>query len=283
MRTNDAVKDPLGQESVGAPVPLVAQCARLHEDHFDLDDGFGRPLPRDHGAAASIERLLHHARTAADRQRWAPDAATRSAAAYGELIAAAAIAARLPSGIATGCRTELTALSDAMTGRLPAALSKAREIEIARAAGRSLGQSEESLFDIAWGIRLLPLARFCLPDELLRAEASLCADQWLMVRCRVTEAARAIANVSGLASVAAVVLGARERADTSGYPFGVSGAAIPRESAIVAVCEAYGALRSQRAWRSAHDRRGASAILRADPGFGSDVIEAVRAAAAELD
>jgi HD-GYP domain-containing protein (c-di-GMP phosphodiesterase class II) len=119
--------------------------------------------------------------------------------------------------------------------------------------------------------------------EVLETPEELTPDASAEICAHLVDAARLIARVPGLAGTAAVVLAARERADGSGYPYGLTRAEIPIESCVVGMCEAYLALRSRRPWRDAYDRAGALDVIRAGRGFDADVVGAVAEAATLLD
>jgi HD-GYP domain-containing protein (c-di-GMP phosphodiesterase class II) len=67
-----------------------------------------------------------------------------------------------------------------------------------------------------------------------------------------------------------------ERHDGSGYPDGLAGDAIPPIARIVAVCDAYDAIVTKRAYREARDSSTAIAELRRCSGtqFDPEVVDA---------
>ena len=71
----------------------------------------------------------------------------------------------------------------------------------------------------------------------------------------------------------------RERYDRTGHPDGLAGEAIPRGAAIVAVCDAFDAMLSQRPWRPAMSTHAAIAELHAGAGsqFDGVVVDAFAA------
>ena len=60
----------------------------------------------------------------------------------------------------------------------------------------------------------------------------------------------------GLAAAAALVRASHERWDGAGYPDGLAGEEIPLGARIVAVCDAYSAMRQQRPYGAGAVRRG---------------------------
>src|SRR5690606_26700551 len=60
-----------------------------------------------------------------------------------------------------------------------------------------------------------------------------------------------ILSTTSLASIVPWVVAHHERWDGAGYPYGLSGEMIPLEARILAVCDAYDAMVSDRPYRSA--------------------------------
>jgi HD-GYP domain-containing protein (c-di-GMP phosphodiesterase class II) len=88
-----------------------------------------------------------------------------------------------------------------------------------------------------------------------------------------------------LVPVAKLVRSSHERFDGTGYPDGRAGNDIPLGARIVAVCDAYDAMTSDRAYRRAMSREAAVEELRRASGsqFDPDVVDAfIRAMASAL-
>jgi HD-GYP domain-containing protein (c-di-GMP phosphodiesterase class II) len=84
--------------------------------------------------------------------------------------------------------------------------------------------------------------------------------------------------VGGLLSeVGRIVRSSHEKWDGSGYPDGLAGEAIPVESAIVACCDAFNAMTTDRSYRAAMTLDDAIAELEAHSGsqFSPAVVEAL--------
>ena len=85
--------------------------------------------------------------------------------------------------------------------------------------------------------------------------------------------AQMLARVPGLEVVATIVRYHHERWDGAGYPDGLAGTRIPLASRIIAVCDSYSAMTSNRPYRRALSHFDAIAQLRAQAGrqFDPDV------------
>ena len=77
-------------------------------------------------------------------------------------------------------------------------------------------------------------------------------------------------KVPGLGGVASVVLHHHERWDGTGYPCGLRGEEIPVASRIIAACDAYNAMTSDRPYRRAVDHEVAVDELRSGAGAQFD-------------
>jgi HD-GYP domain-containing protein (c-di-GMP phosphodiesterase class II) len=87
-----------------------------------------------------------------------------------------------------------------------------------------------------------------------------------------------LAQVGGaLSEVGAIVRGSHERWDGTGYPDGLAGESIPIEARIVACCDAFDAMTTDRAYRAALPPQVAVAELREGAGsqFDPTVAEAL--------
>ncbi len=86
-----------------------------------------------------------------------------------------------------------------------------------------------------------------------------------------------------LEAVAEIVRHHHERFDGSGYPDGLAGDAIPVEARIVAACDAYSAMTTERPYQRARTQEDAIDELRRSAGSHLDpvVVEALIAELAE--
>jgi len=89
--------------------------------------------------------------------------------------------------------------------------------------------------------------------------------------------ARMLERIPFLAPVAPLVRSAHERFDGGGYPDGLAGDRIPRGAMIIATCDAFHAMTSDRPYRKAMGHEDAIAELRAGAGsqFDADVVGAL--------
>jgi HD-GYP domain-containing protein (c-di-GMP phosphodiesterase class II) len=120
-----------------------------------------------------------------------------------------------------------------------------------------------------------------IPDAILLKTGPLDDDEWVFVRRHTLTGEWILSAAPALASIAKLVRSSHERWDGGGYPDGLAGEAIPLESRIVGVCDAYAAMRSDRPYRAALSHADAIAELMSNAGTQFDPT-VVRAAVAVL-
>jgi diguanylate cyclase (GGDEF)-like protein/putative nucleotidyltransferase with HDIG domain len=143
--------------------------------------------------------------------------------------------------------------------------------DIARALGLDEGRAERIR---AAGV-LHDIGKLGVADAILKKPGTLTVEEWEEMRRHSELGARILAHAN-LPDISAWVLAHHERLDGHGYPHGLAGEAIPLESRILAVADAYEAMTADRAYRMAMSSEAAQAELRAASGgqFDPDVVEA---------
>jgi HD-GYP domain-containing protein (c-di-GMP phosphodiesterase class II) len=143
-------------------------------------------------------------------------------------------------------------------------------VELAVGVGRRLGLAPAALRRLEHGAALHDIGKIGVASELLRKPAPLDEQETLAMRCHPELGARILEPVARLRDVAPIVRASHERYDGTGYPDGVAGDAIPLEARIVAVCDAFDAMVSDRPYRGAMSREAATAELHAGAGSQFD-------------
>jgi HD-GYP domain-containing protein (c-di-GMP phosphodiesterase class II) len=96
------------------------------------------------------------------------------------------------------------------------------------------------------------VGKIVVPKEILNKPGDLDAYEWQVIRTHTIQGERILKQVGGaLARVARYVRSSHERYDGRGYPDGLAGEAIPIESRIVSVCDAFSAMTTDRPYRPA--------------------------------
>ncbi|HEX2160682.1 MAG TPA: diguanylate cyclase [Thermoleophilaceae bacterium] len=142
--------------------------------------------------------------------------------------------------------------------------------ELALAVARELGMAGEELDELARAAELHDIGKIAVPDEILRKPGPLDRDEWAFVRSHPVIGERILGAAPALRPVARIVRSSHERWDGSGYPDGLAGEQIPLGARIVAVCDAYEAMVSDRPYRPALTPEQAVAELREHAGSQFD-------------
>src|SRR3954468_9381018 len=133
--------------------------------------------------------------------------------------------------------------------------------ELAEAVGRELGLDEQTVIDVRRAATLHDIGKIAIPDAILHAPRALTDDEWQCMRRHTIIGERIINAAPGLSRVAGMVRSSHERYDGAGYPDRLAGDDIPLGSRIVAVCDAYDAMVSDRTYRAARPANEALAEL----------------------
>lgn len=163
------------------------------------------------------------------------------------------------------------------SSRLESVVHAWRIARQARAVGNRLGLAPAALRQVFVGALLHDVGKFFVPSRILNKPGRLSDTEWGVVRRHPLRGARLVRLLPGFpAGVVRVVLHHHERWDGGGYPHGLRGDQIPLPAQIVAVCDVYDALRSERPYKPAWDHARACAELsaQADRQFSRQVVDA---------
>jgi len=124
---------------------------------------------------------------------------------------------------------------------------------------------------VAIGGFLHDLGKIAIPDAILNKRAALSVDEYDIVRTHPDVGSRLLAGHPLAALVRNAVVYHHERPDGRGYPRGVTGAAIPLDARIVAICDAFDAMTSTRPYRVGMSIEAALEVIRKGLGTQFDV------------
>jgi HD-GYP domain-containing protein (c-di-GMP phosphodiesterase class II) len=177
----------------------------------------------------------------------------------------------------------LLAIANFVDLKSPYTLGHARAVaDLAAEAGAQLAVSE----DVGRALRraglVHDLGRLGVSNAIWDKRGPLGAGEWERVRMHPYLTERMLHSSEALAPLGAIAVQHRERLDGSGYPRGLSGAAISRPARILGAADAYQAMREPRPYRPERSADEAAAELRRDVKAGrldADAVEAVLGAA----
>ena len=176
--------------------------------------------------------------------------------------------------------TTLGVLADAVELQDAYTAEHANEVaELAVRVGMRMGIAGPELDRLRYGALLHDVGKIGVPGELLRKAGPLTPEERENMDAHTAIGARMLARIPFLAPVGPLVRSAHERVDGRGYPDGLKGDEIPRGAMIIAACDAYHAMTSDRSYRMAMDIDTAIRELRAGAGtqFDHRVVEALTA------
>ena len=136
--------------------------------------------------------------------------------------------------------------------------------------GEELGLSPTRLRELATGAIVHDIGKLAVPDAILKKPDLLTDEEFDAIKRHPERGNRTLKELGFRSSVRRLVLDHHERLDGSGYPRGLSGPAITLDARILAVCDVYDALISNRVYRKAFTHEQAIEILRGDAGAKLD-------------
>ncbi|HET9104252.1 MAG TPA: diguanylate cyclase [Solirubrobacteraceae bacterium] len=144
--------------------------------------------------------------------------------------------------------------------------------DLAREFGLDSDQRDETLR----AAELHDIGKLAIPDEILEKPGPLNESEWQFMRQHPVVGERILNADPALRPVARLVRASHERWDGTGYPDGLAGAAIPLGARIIAACDAYQAMTSERCYQRARSSDDAIAELQRNAGsqFDPEVIQA---------
>jgi two-component system cell cycle response regulator len=232
--------------------PMLAACsAALHErgDGFEVSTSFGVVLLPEEAETPTLALQL------ADRRMYARKGGRRMSAAH----------------------QSRDVLLRTLSERRPELRLRLRDIgELALAVGRELHMGPEGLDEVARAAELHDVGKIAVPDAILDKPGALDPVEWSFMRRHPLIGERILLAAPALRPVARLVRSSHERFDGGGYPDGLRADEIPLGARIVAVCDAFDAMTTDRPYREAVSETDAIAELRRCAGtqFDPMVVEA---------
>ncbi|HEY1594027.1 MAG TPA: diguanylate cyclase [Thermoleophilaceae bacterium] len=142
-------------------------------------------------------------------------------------------------------------LVQVLTERVPELGAHGDDVaRLALAVGRRMGLGDEQLEQLQHAAQLHDVGKIAIPDAIIGKPAALDDREWEFMRQHTVIGQRIISAAPALGSVGEFVRASHERWDGTGYPDGLRGEEIPLPARIVAVCDAYDAMVTQRPYGS---------------------------------
>ena len=103
--------------------------------------------------------------------------------------------------------------------------------------------------ELCWAALLHDIGKIGVEDTILKKAGPLTDDEWEVMKMHPEIGAQIVRGVSGLESIAPLVLTHHERVDGTGYPQGLRGDQIPLGGKILAVVDAYSTMTEGRPYQ----------------------------------
>jgi diguanylate cyclase (GGDEF)-like protein len=152
----------------------------------------------------------------------------------------------------TVTRQTTSALLQAMQEREPDLREHLDDVaELARQVATDLGLSGEQLDEVVRAAELHDVGKVAVPDAILNKPGPLNEIEWGFMREHTIVGDRILSAAPALQGVARLVRSSHERYDGRGYPDRLMGEEIPLGARIVAVCDSFHAMTTDRPYRPA--------------------------------
>jgi diguanylate cyclase (GGDEF)-like protein len=146
---------------------------------------------------------------------------------------------------------------------------------LAVAVGRELGMDAEQLDVVGRAAELHDLGKIAMPDEILNKRGPLDPLEWALMHQHTIIGQRILSASPAMRPVAQLVRWSHERWDGRGYPDELAGGQIPVAARLIAICDAFDAMISDRPCQAARSPEDALAELRRCAGaqFDPELVE----------
>jgi diguanylate cyclase (GGDEF)-like protein len=182
-----------------------------------------------------------------------------------------AMYAQKHSGRATAGRQSTDVLLRALSERHPDLGDHLDGVtELAAAVAERLGIDGEELTQLRHAAALHDIGKVAIPDAIINKSTTLSDDEWAFMRRHTIIGERIIAAAPALGPAARLVRASHEAFDGSGYPDRLANVEIPVGARIIAICDAFDAMISNRPYSKAKTTADALAELRRCAGTQFD-------------
>jgi putative nucleotidyltransferase with HDIG domain len=134
-----------------------------------------------------------------------------------------------------------------------------------------LGLGAEQRRNLEFAALLHDVGKIAIPKGIVNKPGKLNAEEWTIIKTHTVEGQKMLDRVGGfMREVGQIVRSHHERWDGGGYPDGLVGDEIPQEARIIACCDSWNAMRTDRSYRRALSHEVALAELLGNSGSQFD-------------
>jgi HD-GYP domain-containing protein (c-di-GMP phosphodiesterase class II) len=148
--------------------------------------------------------------------------------------------------------TTLTALMRTVEAKDDYTASHEQEVaDLSRRVAARLGMDASRASDVRYAALLHDVGKVAIPSEILLKSGSLTDEEWVTMRGHAAAGGTLVASIPAFAHLGQAVRASHERWDGGGYPDGLAGERIPLAARIIAACDTYEAIVTDRPYRPA--------------------------------
>lgn len=133
-----------------------------------------------------------------------------------------------------------------------------------------MGLSASEARDVRYAAMLHDVGKIAIPSEILHKPGPLSDREWEVMRSHAAVGGKLVERIEAFAHLAPAVRASHERWDGDGYPDGLRGEQIPLAARIIAACDTYDAIVTDRPYRPARSAVEAAEELRRVAGTQLD-------------
>jgi HD-GYP domain-containing protein (c-di-GMP phosphodiesterase class II) len=174
--------------------------------------------------------------------------------------------------------TTLTALMSTVEAKDPYTASHEQQVaELAERVAVRLGSPPSRARDVRYAALLHDVGKVAMPSEILLKPGPLTDAEWVTMQSHAAVGGELVGRIDAFAHLAPAVRASHERWDGGGYPDGLAGGEIPLAARIIAACDTYEAITTDRPYRPKRTTGQARKELRRMAGSQLDslVVEAL--------
>jgi HD-GYP domain-containing protein (c-di-GMP phosphodiesterase class II) len=148
--------------------------------------------------------------------------------------------------------TTLTALMSTVEAKDEYTASHEQQVaELAERVAVRLGSPSSRARDVRYAALLHDVGKVAVPSEILLKAGPLSDAEWVTMKTHAAVGGELVARIDAFAHLAPAVRASHERWDGAGYPDGLAGEEIPLAARIIAACDSYEAMVTDRPYRKA--------------------------------
>jgi HD-GYP domain-containing protein (c-di-GMP phosphodiesterase class II) len=133
--------------------------------------------------------------------------------------------------------------------------------DMAERVALRMGLSPAHARDVRYAALLHDVGKVAVPSEILLKPGPLTDEEWVAMRRHTVVGGDLVARIDAFSHLAPAVRASHERWDGDGYPDGLTGEDIPLAARIIAACDTYDAIVTDRPYRPARTFAQARAEL----------------------